>query len=78
MTEQPLPSPGEGEPVADQLRDWILERKELGIRRYGRPLEAHNGRDALRDALEEAVDLSLYLAQVIIERDGKLPDTPEA
>jgi hypothetical protein len=36
-------------------------------------LQAHNGRDALLDAFEEAVDLATYLAQVIIERDGRLP-----
>lgn len=31
-----------------------------------------HGRDALRDAFEEAVDLATYLAQVLIERDGRL------
>lgn len=37
--------------------------------RYGTGLQAHNGRDALRDAYEEALDLTCYLRQCIYERD---------
>jgi hypothetical protein len=32
------------------------------------PLRAHNGRDALVDAYQEALDLCVYLRQVIQER----------
>lgn len=46
-------------------------RHELGIKRYGTPLQPHNGRDALRDAYEEALDLAVYLRSAIFERDGK-------
>jgi len=46
----------------------IRARRELGIQRYGTALQAHNGRDALRDAYEEALDLAMYLRQVIEER----------
>lgn len=45
----------------------IEERRQLGIRRYGTPLQAHNGRDALVDAYEEALDLAMYLKQRITE-----------
>jgi hypothetical protein len=48
----------------------IAERREHGIRTYGTPLQAHNGRDALRDAYEEALDLAMYLRQAIAERDA--------
>ena len=47
------------------------ERDQLGRERYGRPLTPHNGRDALRDAYEEAQDLCAYLRQAMFERDGK-------
>jgi len=33
-------------------------------------LVPHNGRDALRDAYEEALDLCQYLRQALYERDG--------
>ena len=32
--------------------------------------KAFNGRDALLDAYEEAIDLCMYLKQAIVERDG--------
>lgn len=70
--DQPLPQTNDRPFVADALKDYIEARKQTGIERYGTPLQPHNGRDALRDAFEEAVDLATYLAQVIIERDGRL------
>ncbi len=48
----------------------INERRNLGIRRYGTALQPHNGRDALLDAYEEAIDLAMYLKQALVERDG--------
>jgi hypothetical protein len=71
--DQELPETNDSVPVQDQVCDYVQRRKQVGIQRYGTPLQAHNGRDALRDAFEEAVDLVQYLAQLIIERDGKLP-----
>lgn len=71
--DQQLPELNDLPYVQDALTDYIDRRKKLGIERYGTALQPHNGRDALRDALEEAVDLAIYLAQVIIERDGRLP-----
>ena len=76
--DQPLPTEGVGAPVSDQVKGYLDQRKELGIRRYGKALQAHNGRDPLRDAFEEAVDLTMYLGQVLIERDGHLPEVPDA
>lgn len=70
--DQPLPTPNDLPLVADALRGYIEDRKQVGIERYGVALQPHNGRDALRDAFEEAVDLATYLAQVLIERDGHL------
>ena len=52
------------------LQDMI-RRDHIGQASYGVPLTAHNGRDALWDAYEEALDLCAYLRQAIYERDGK-------
>lgn len=64
--DQPLPTAGR-ECVQDALIAEIEQRKQLGIQRYGSPLMTHNGRDAIRDAREEAVDLAVYLMQVELE-----------
>lgn len=46
----------------------MQERDRIGRERYGTPLQAHNGRDALVDAYQEALDLVVYLRQAIAER----------
>jgi hypothetical protein len=46
-------------------------RDALGLRKYGRPLRPHDGRDTLQDAYEEALDLAVYLRKAMLERDGK-------
>jgi len=46
-------------------------RDALGRGRYGTPLQPHNGRDALSDAYQEALDLAVYLRQALYERDGR-------
>lgn len=71
--DQPLPTVNDQPFVADMLKGYIEKRKQIGIERYGTPLQPFNGRDALRDVFEEAVDLVTYFAQLLIERDGKLP-----
>ena len=59
--------------IPPQLFPYIDERKGLGVRRYGKPLQINNGRDAMTDAFEEAFDLYMYLAQMIMEESGYLP-----
>jgi hypothetical protein len=46
-------------------------RIQLGISRYGHPLQTHNGRDAVLDAYEELMDAAHYLKQAYLE--GKSP-----
>ena len=48
----------------------LQARIAKGERDYGEPLTTHNGRDALWDAYEEALDLCLYLRQAIDEREA--------
>lgn len=67
--DQPLPVPNDNPDVQSQVIADIEARRELGIERYGVALQPHNGRDALRDAYEEALDLAMYLKQAIVERD---------
>lgn len=68
--DQQLPVPNEHQPVQDAVIADIEARRSLGVERYGTPLQPFNGRDALRDAYEEALDLAIYLKQAIIERDS--------
>lgn len=49
------------------VADYIERRKQIGIQRYGTVLQPNNGRDALRDAFEEAADLTVYLTQFAYE-----------
>lgn len=67
MTQQP-PTEGTGPPIVDLVKQDLELRKQVGIETYGRPLQANNGRDALQDAYEEALDLACYLKQAIEER----------
>jgi len=71
--EQPMPIIHDGDDIQSMVILDIEHRREVGIERYGTPLQANNGRDALRDAYEEALDLSCYLKQAIVERDGISP-----
>lgn len=69
--EQPKPTPN-GHPVIQEIvmRD-MQSRLNIGLQRYGTGLQPHNGRDMLRDAYEEALDLCVYLRGAMYERDGK-------
>ena len=44
-----------------------LERHAFGMAKYGCGLRAFNGRNALIDALQEALDLVVYLEQARME-----------
>lgn len=50
----------------------IEARKAYGLRKYGTLLQPNNGRDALMDAYQEALDLVMYLRQAIEERNALL------
>ena len=48
------------------IRD-MEDRVKLGLSRYGKYLTTNNGRNALQDAYEEALDLCMYLRQRLEE-----------
>ena len=70
-TDQRLPVKGDLL-VQQILIEAFAARRELGIRKYGTPLETNNGRSALRDAWEEALDLVTYLTQALLEAGEEL------
>jgi len=53
--------------IASLVKQDIEQRVQQGKEEYGERLRPHNGRDALQDAYEEAIDLALYLRQQIEE-----------
>ena len=64
---QPAPKPNAGTPIWELVIADMRERDRIGRKRYGTPLQAHNGRDALQDAYEEILDTAVYLRQAIEE-----------
>jgi hypothetical protein len=71
-TPQPMPTSNTSRPVVEYVIDDLRDRAEAGQRKYGTYLQAHNGRDALIDAYQEALDEAQYLRQLILERDAKM------
>lgn len=65
---QALPHAGVQD-VTPQVVADIQARTAEGVKKYGRPLQPHNGRNALQDAYEEALDLCQYLKQALMERE---------
>lgn len=80
--DQPLPVPNDSPGMHDLvIADWreldgaiwpsiireMQARRDVGLQRYGQPLQAGNGRDALRDLLEEVLDAAVYARQVRTE-----------
>jgi len=58
--------------VVEAVRDDLLRRSQIGIKKYGVTLERNdlNLRDWLQHAYEEHLDAANYLKRAIIELDG--------
>lgn len=67
--EQPAPIPNSFPPVWGLVIEDMENRDKLGEHRYGTKLQPFNGRDALRDAYDESLDLCVYLRCALYERD---------
>jgi hypothetical protein len=65
---QPAPQRNDRPCVQDLVMADIEARKVHGVKKYGTLLQPFNGRDALVDAYQEALDLCMYLRQEIEER----------
>lgn len=58
---------GKGVIVLDLVMQDFKDRAEVGEKRYGEKLKTFNGRSALTDAYQEAIDLVMYLRQLLEE-----------
>lgn len=68
---QPAPQSNTSTPIWELVIADMRERDHVGRQRYGTPLQANNGRDALVDLYQELLDAVIYIRQVITEREGK-------
>jgi hypothetical protein len=51
----------------DEIISLIKQRMEKGRKEYGHGIVQNSGYDWLKEALEEALDLSVYLSAKLIE-----------
>lgn len=68
-THEPDPIPNDRPAVWALVIADMQARDAEGRRKYGTPLQPHNGRDALVDAYQECLDMAVYLRQAIEERN---------
>lgn len=66
IKEYNLEKDKDGTPWA-RVRDLLIQRRAFGVEKYGLPLEAHNGRDSVRDLEEAIVDAFQYSEQALVE-----------
>lgn len=66
---QPSSPTRKGTPILPLVMRDLTTRAVDGLDKYGTLLRAKNGRDALADAYQEALDLCMYLRQLICELD---------
>lgn len=71
---EPAPKPGATD-IAPLVIADIEARVTAGKAKYGTVLQSFNGRDALMDAYQEAIDLVMYLRQAIEEIYNLTEDT---
>jgi len=55
------------------LRELFVQRAEMGHKKYGTYLRVNNGRNAINDAIQEAIDLCMYAKQAQIEQHQLIP-----
>lgn len=71
MWGEPPPKKNTNPPIKDLVSKDIKSRADMGFGKYGTYLQGNNGRNALKDAYEEALDLCMYLRQKLYEEQGK-------
>lgn len=76
-TPEPMSRPGYREVFPEIVKD-LEARSSLGTDKYGFPLSSHNGRNALNDAYQEALDQAQYLKQALMEQESTLEDSVTA
>lgn len=66
---QEMPQKNAEKAVWDIVIKDIKQRDRTGAKKYGVRLQPFNGRNALIDAYQEALDLVVYLRQAILEKE---------
>lgn len=61
--DQPSPAPNSNPVLWELVIADMRERDRIGRNRYGTPLQPHNGRDALKDLMDELLDAVVYIRQ---------------
>ena len=59
---------GSGNPILGMVLADLTNRALEGTAKYGEPLKAHNGRNALWDLYQELLDAAMYIRQAIEEQ----------
>jgi len=67
---EPMPKPGKKSVLIDVMTD-LLHRDQIGRKKYGTSLKTFNGRNGLKDAYQEALDMVMYLKQCLLEVESK-------
>jgi hypothetical protein len=62
----------QSDPIVAAVIRKMYQRSQVGVKKYGTTLEENNEDDFLNHAIEEAMDLILYLTKVksILEKKG--------
>jgi hypothetical protein len=53
------------DPIVQKVLDKYTKRSDIGIAKYGTTLQENNTDDFINHAIEEAMDLTLYLEKTI-------------
>lgn len=64
----------------EEIFELMIERDQFGRKKHGVPLQAFNGRNPIRDLMQEMLDSSVYCKQAIQEGydvDNNLQDVYE-
>ncbi len=72
---EPPPKPAKGDlwmsVISQEADPGLCElfeaRRQMGIEKYGTPLQAKNGRNAANDLMQELLDGIVYAEQVMVE-----------
>jgi len=78
VSEQKDPVGNDQPAVWDLVQEDMRARDAEGRRKYGVPLQPHNGRDVLVDAYQEALDLSVYIRAKIEEESWERKEMEKA
>lgn len=70
IDHEPAPVANSERPIFDRVIDDLRAKAAEWRKKYGTHLQPFNGRDAVRDAYQEALDMAQYLKQALVEGDA--------